>query len=516
MAEMKQDNKLVRSLIQNAQNGKIVSLEELFRMNIEHVYAIILRMTASKSLAGLIGVNVLIKVWKSIKEFPNDLTFDDWMLRITFRITYEELKTGKLVKEKKLGKKIARESGVEEFLNVPLEKAISELDFEKRTLIVMNRIEQLSFNEIKDLTGITEDKAKDQLVKGIGSISRVFSEIEPEAVSMMQIEDLPKEIEPDRDIIQFTIDKIRKVKEEEFNEEDVQYEEIEKLPKHKIKFQKEKSQKREFNFNKNYAIVGIILLLIFIIIYYLNIRSNVWEIESRTGTVLLNNKPITSSEPVSEGDIVTTENASTAVINIKNLGEIEITPGSSIRRLEDKNTAKLISGKLSISTSSEEEYLFIEVPTAVVEEYFLSCDYTIDLKKTKSVIVQVSSGWLRIVSGKYVSIVPEGYELKILFGSGMSIPTAIESPSILPLWLEQYLFSGKKTDVLNSILDAAVNTEAITIWNLLKRVILDHRELVYEKLNMLVPHPEGVSKDGILNLNDDMLQLWLDEIDWLM
>jgi len=517
MADMKQDNKFVRSLIQNAQNGKVVSLEELFRMNIDRIYAIILRMTANKSLTSLIGVNVLIKLWKGIREFPGDMLFSDWMIRIAIRTTFKELKTGKLVKEKKLNKKIASESGVEEFINVPIEKAISELDIETRSLIVMNRIEQLSFTDINELTGILENDAKEYLTKGIGNISRVFSEMDPEAVSTMQIEDLPKEIEPDRDIVQFTIDKIREVKEEEFKEEDVKYEEIEELPKHEIKFQKEKpKEKREFRFNKKYVIFGILLILIVAVIYYLNFGSNAWVVSVKTGSVSMNDKPIYESQKISTGDIIKTAAASSAMLEIENLGKIEITPGSSIERLETDNTAKLISGRLNISTESENDYLFIKVPSASIESYYLSNNYSITLDEAGNVTTKVTSGWVQVVSENAVSVLPEGYSIKILAGKGMSVPAFNISSSIVPAWLDQYLFEGKKIQSLNKILDASKSVDAITLWNLLKRVIPGHRGLVYEKLNEFVPQPENVTKEGILTLNEQMLQLWLTEIEWLM
>jgi len=98
----------------------------------------------------------------------------------------------------------------------------------------------------------------------------------------------------------------------------------------------------------------------------------------------------------------------------------------------------------------------------------------------------------------------------------MSVPAFNISSSIVPAWLDQYLFEGKKIQSLNKILDASKSVDAITLWNLLKRVIPGHRGLVYEKLNEFVPQPENVTKEGILTLNEQMLQLWLTEIEWLM
>ena len=51
---MEQDNKFIKSLIESAQNGKVVALEELYKMNINRIYAIALRLTGKGPLAGLL------------------------------------------------------------------------------------------------------------------------------------------------------------------------------------------------------------------------------------------------------------------------------------------------------------------------------------------------------------------------------------------------------------------------------------------------------------------------------
>lgn len=515
---MDQDNKFIRAHIQNAQRGKIVSLEELFQMNINRIYAIILRMTNSKSLAGMVAFNVLIKVWKNIKNYPEDISFGDWMIRIAVEMAFEELKTGKLSQDKKLQKQIKTESGVEEFLTVPLEKAMSDLNFESRTSIVLNRIEHFSFDEITELTGITEDEAKEYLINGIGEISRVFSEPELEIGEIQEIEELPTEIEPDRDIIQFTIEKIRETKEEEFKEEDVEFEEIEKLPKHKIKFKKVKVkvEKREFKLNKKYVRAGFILIALIALIYYLTLESYEWTLSGNTGTTFLNDKAITQSMKVSSDDIITTGPSSSASLEIKKLAMIKISSGSKLKRLGGSNCIEFSQGRIKVSSNNDDDYIFIEVPKAIVEEYYLNDDFTVYTDDAENTVVDVSSGWLRIVSGQTFSLVPEGYSIRVLNGLGLSAPTATGTSANLVSLFDDYLFSGKRMEVLDAILQEATPSEAITLWNLLYRVLPAHRGIVYEKLSSLVSPPTNVTKEGIINLNDEILQSWLEEIEWLL
>ena len=78
------------------------------------------------------------------------------------------------------------------------------------------------------------------------------------------------------------------------------------------------------------------------------------------------------------------------------------------------------------------------------------------------------------------------------------------------------MFGGKNPAVLDNLLSATSTADAITLWNLLQRVKPNQRDEVYEKLATLVSPPEEASKDDIINLKSKALQLWLDEIEWLM
>ena len=50
--------------------------------------------------------------------------------------------------------------------------------------------------------------------------------------------------------------------------------------------------------------------------------------------------------------------------------------------------------------------------------------------------------------------------------------------------------------------------DTLTLWNLLPRVTGDDRLLVYERMAILVPPPDGVTREGILALNQQMLDSW--------
>jgi hypothetical protein len=66
---------------------------------------------------------------------------------------------------------------------------------------------------------------------------------------------------------------------------------------------------------------------------------------------------------------------------------------------------------------------------------------------------------------------------------------------------------------LDVILKEARPRDALTLWHLLVRVNQADRGRVYDRLAALVPPPTGVTRDGVLRLDQDMLDLWWNQLD---
>jgi hypothetical protein len=57
-------------------------------------------------------------------------------------------------------------------------------------------------------------------------------------------------------------------------------------------------------------------------------------------------------------------------------------------------------------------------------------------------------------------------------------------------------------------LDQTRTRDTLTLWHLLARVDGDDRVHVYEKMAALVPPPPGVTREGVLRLDQQMLDTW--------
>jgi hypothetical protein len=74
--------------------------------------------------------------------------------------------------------------------------------------------------------------------------------------------------------------------------------------------------------------------------------------------------------------------------------------------------------------------------------------------------------------------------------------------------------SGERAAAVDSALAAARVDDALSLWHLLSRVAPDQRGWVYDRLAGLEPPPLGVTRDGVLALNRDMLDLWWNYLPW--
>jgi hypothetical protein len=70
----------------------------------------------------------------------------------------------------------------------------------------------------------------------------------------------------------------------------------------------------------------------------------------------------------------------------------------------------------------------------------------------------------------------------------------------------------ERSGELSEILAESRQRDALTVWHLLARVDESERGSVYERLATLVPPPSGVSRDGILRLDQKMLDLWWNQL----
>ena len=68
-------------------------------------------------------------------------------------------------------------------------------------------------------------------------------------------------------------------------------------------------------------------------------------------------------------------------------------------------------------------------------------------------------------------------------------------------------------DALNVALKEARERDSFTLWHLIQRVDEATRRVVLDRMIALVGLPKGVTREGIMQLDQGMLEEWKDDLD---
>src|SRR6185503_21122134 len=96
---------------------------------------------------------------------------------------------------------------------------------------------------------------------------------------------------------------------------------------------------------------------------------------------------------------------------------------------------------------------------------------------------------------------------------GPGTPYSRDAAERLQDALAKFDFESGGPNALQIVMAEARASDGLTLWSLLKRVEGADRDRVYDRLAQLISPPQTVTKDGVLRLDQQMLNLWLQELD---
>lgn len=235
----------------------------------------------------------------------------------------------------------------------------------------------------------------------------------------------------------------------------------------------------------------------------------------RIGAALVNDKGT-----LGVGQWLETDTNSRAQIRVSDIGQVEIDPNTRVRLVETKPTEhrlELAEGRLSARISAPPKLFFVDTPSGVAED--LGCAYTLEVDKAGNSLLRVTTGWVSLQLKDRESVVPAGAACATRPGIGPGTPYFEDASETFRAALTQVDYdhdSSGQTHMtsLRIVLANARVRDTLTLWNLLPRVSGSDRALVYDRLAALVPPPTGVTREGVLKLNQQMLDAWKEPLEY--
>jgi len=154
------DEKLVRL----AQRGDTRAFEELVARHRDKIYARAFSMMRNEEDAVDLSQEAWVKAWQRLKQFQGESSFVTWMTRIVINLCLDQLRKQKRHRAESIELMEEESGGVERQMPVVtvnpteglerseirqrIDKALNQLSYEHRTVLVLHEFEQLEYKEI--------------------------------------------------------------------------------------------------------------------------------------------------------------------------------------------------------------------------------------------------------------------------------------------------------------------------------------------------------------------------------
>ncbi len=512
-------------------------------MNVGRIYALCLRLTADPLLSQNLTVDVFLSAWKQFGLMRNDVTFTSWLVGIAVYNVLEELRTHSLSerlegKKGKEGKAFPKDKS-KTLIENRMESMILALSEQERIAFVLHELENYSEAETAELLGISTPEGHSLLAKAAKFLSSADGFIGALKQSMEErIKMLPLKIDPPADLWEEIFQFINSLKSEAVQKEEEQREAEEAAAAEALKESKEEKRFRKLKekeeregkkqqqnkekkkqkgtlskIQKRYlklAFRSIAVIIFLTAVYFIAFRSGTgWKVTNAGGVSTLGSKLISGTADLYEDEVLSTGESSEATIFIPDIGRIFVKPRTQITRPGGKYMLKLQRGTIYAIKKNATVFLHIEIPGGEVSDYFLGGSYTLSVDDQGISHLFEGDGWDLVTSYGGESLVPPNYHCEVRPGIAPGIPYSKDASEKLKQAAFQLSFERDDNTLLPTILDEAKKHDAVTLWNLIKRSSKEKRGSIFDKLNDMIAAPQGVSREGVIKLDKNMMQKWL-------
>jgi hypothetical protein len=241
-----------------------------------------------------------------------------------------------------------------------------------------------------------------------------------------------------------------------------------------------------------------------------------WRVKRLDGTPTVGAERISNNGELGVGEWLETDANSRAQIAVSSIGSVEVDENTRVRLLETRpaeHRLELARGKMSAHIWAPPRLFFVNTPSAVAAD--LGCAYTLEVDDQGSSLLRVTSGWVALELKDRESIVPAGAACETRPALGPGTPYFEDCAAGFKEELKKVDFdpdAAARSAALSTMLDQTRPKDTLTLWHLLARVDGEDRARVYDRMAALSPPPAGVTREGVLALDQKMLDAWRDEL----
>jgi len=220
----------------------------------------------------------------------------------------------------------------------------------------------------------------------------------------------------------------------------------------------------------------------------------------------------TRTAVLSVGEVFQTSSEASAKINVAQIGTLEIEPDTRLKLIRSRTNEHRVSlerGTIHAFIIAPARNFFVDTPSSVAVD--LGCKYSLHVDEHGTGLLTVELGWVSLESHGRESFIPTGAACWTRPASGAGIPYYTDAPEQFRTALKSFEESGNASD-LNTVLTQARPEHSFTLWHIIRRTNGNERQQVYDRMSVLAPPPQGVTRPGILALDSKMMDQWWDTL----
>lgn len=155
-----------RSWIRRAQTADTAAFEALYRMHVDRVYGLCLRMTGNVAEAEDCTQDAFIQAWSKLNDFRGESAFGTWLHRVAVNTVLGRMRKSR--REQDRIRAVSDAAAIPETIGDgggfrDLEQAINELPSGARHVFVLHAVYGYSHDETSEMLGIAAGTSKAQL-----------------------------------------------------------------------------------------------------------------------------------------------------------------------------------------------------------------------------------------------------------------------------------------------------------------------------------------------------------------
>jgi RNA polymerase sigma-70 factor, ECF subfamily len=158
-----------RALVRAAQQGDMPAFEELVARHRDKIYARAYSMMRNEEAAIDLSQEAWVKGWQRLRQFQGESSFGTWMTRIVINLCLDQLRKHKRQRAESIEALDEEAGGVERLmpaltvnptaglerqeLRQRIDRALGQLSYEHRTVLVLHEFEEMEYKEIAKTMG---------------------------------------------------------------------------------------------------------------------------------------------------------------------------------------------------------------------------------------------------------------------------------------------------------------------------------------------------------------------------